>query len=33
MDAGINAWYYEQNRFYWDTTNLGAQLLITYNRA
>jgi hypothetical protein len=32
MDAGINAWYYEENRFYWDTTNLGAQLLITYNR-
>jgi len=32
MDAGGLDWYYEADKFYWDTTtNAGASLIITYN--
>lgn len=31
FDAGGLGWYYEGNKFYWDTTAAGASLIITYN--
>jgi len=31
FDAGGLGWYYEADRFYWDTTAAGASLIITYN--
>ena len=31
MNAGIFNWYYQSGTFYWDTTTVGASLIITYN--
>jgi hypothetical protein len=31
FDAGGLGWYYESDVFYWDTTAVGASLIITYN--